>query len=345
MALIGTIEPFKGNPEEFESYLERIEHLFKVNVVLEDMKVSMFITLAGSSVYQTLKNLAAPRKPVELTYPEVTSLLSKHYAPPVSEIYERFIFNKCVQKSDQSIAEYIVELQECILLGCKVVIPQGTNITQTIEKLKLCFSVIGLPDMIVSDNGPPFNSADFAKFCQMNGISLLKSPPYHPQSNGSAERHVQIVKSALREEVLVGNLGPYVKEKWQKGVILKIISAVTYLVKSNDKIVYKHVNSLRKCSLRNENQPGPPTIGVPITNVDPMTEVTKINSENVPAAEKAEKEVPAAEKAEKESVKVNDTVSKVPKCSASPRILTNDTSETTVRRSTRIRKPPQKLDL
>ncbi|KAK9727715.1 hypothetical protein QE152_g19025 [Popillia japonica] len=112
MALIGTIEPFKGNPEEFESYLERIEHLFKVNVVLEDMKVSMFITLAGSSVYQTLKNLAAPRKPVELTYPEVTSLLSKHYAPPVSEIYERFIFNKCVQKSDQSIAEYIVELPQ-----------------------------------------------------------------------------------------------------------------------------------------------------------------------------------------------------------------------------------------
>ncbi|KAK9704376.1 hypothetical protein QE152_g28347 [Popillia japonica] len=61
-----------------------------------------------------------------------------------------------------------------------------------------------------------------------------------------------------------------------------------------DPMTYKHVNSLRKCSL---NQPGPPTIGVPITNVDPMTEVTKINSENVPAAEKAEKE----------SVKVNDT--------------------------------------
>ncbi|KAK9702586.1 hypothetical protein QE152_g29850 [Popillia japonica] len=86
---------------------------------------------------------------------------------------------------------------------------KGTNITQTIEKLKLCFSVIGLPDMIVSDNGPPFNSADFAKlfadfakFCQMNGISLLKSPPYHPQSNGSAERHVQIVKSALRKFLL-----------------------------------------------------------------------------------------------------------------------------------------------
>ncbi|KAK9702585.1 hypothetical protein QE152_g29851 [Popillia japonica] len=120
MALIGTIEPFKGNSEEFESYLERIEHLFKVNVVLEDMKVnvvledmkvSMFITLTGSSVYQTLKNLAAPRKPVELTYEEVTSLLSKHYARSVSEIYERFIFNKCVQKSDQSIAEYFVELR------------------------------------------------------------------------------------------------------------------------------------------------------------------------------------------------------------------------------------------
>ncbi|KAK9702576.1 hypothetical protein QE152_g29849 [Popillia japonica] len=114
-----------------------------------------------------------------------------------------------------------------------------------------------------------------------------------------------------------------------------MISAVTYLVKSNDKIVYKHVNSLRKFSLRNENQLEPPTVGFAITNVDPMTEVTKITSENIPAAEKAEKEI----------VKVNDTVNELPKCSASPRILTNDTSETTVRRSTRSRKPPQKLDL
>lgn len=56
--------------------------------------------------------------------------------------------------------------------------------------------------MIVSDNGPPFNSIEFVTFCKANGISTLKSPPYHPQSNGLAERQVQNVKSALNKFLL-----------------------------------------------------------------------------------------------------------------------------------------------
>ncbi|KAK9681357.1 hypothetical protein QE152_g38369 [Popillia japonica] len=85
MTLIGTIELFKGNPKEFDSHLERIEHLFKVKVVLEYMKISMFITMDGANVYQTLKNLAATWKPVKPTYEEIMSMLLKHYTPPVSE--------------------------------------------------------------------------------------------------------------------------------------------------------------------------------------------------------------------------------------------------------------------
>ncbi|VEN46957.1 unnamed protein product, partial [Callosobruchus maculatus] len=112
MALIGNIEPFSGVAEEFEVYLERMEHLFRVNCVEDPLRVSMFVTLAGSKVYQTLKNLVAPTKPSDLPYDQITGLLRKHYSPPVSEIYERFIFNKCNQKPDQSIADYIVELRK-----------------------------------------------------------------------------------------------------------------------------------------------------------------------------------------------------------------------------------------
>lgn len=64
-------------------------------------------------------------------------------------------------------------------------------------KLKEIFSVIGLPAELVSDNGSPFNSTDFNKFCVANGIKVIKSPPYHPQSNGIAERGVQTVKKGL----------------------------------------------------------------------------------------------------------------------------------------------------
>lgn len=112
MSLIGSIEHFQENQEEFQSYLERLEHLFKVNAVENDMKVSMFITLAGAQVYSTLKNLVAPRQPDSLTYEQVKSTLKNHYAPAVSVIGERFRFNKCMQKPNQSISNYIVEIKK-----------------------------------------------------------------------------------------------------------------------------------------------------------------------------------------------------------------------------------------
>lgn len=62
-----------------------------------------------------------------------------------------------------------------------------TNAKETVLKLKEIFSGIGIPVELVSDNGSPFNSAEFVKFCQANGIRPVKSPPYHPQSNGLVE--------------------------------------------------------------------------------------------------------------------------------------------------------------
>lgn len=89
-----------------------MEHLFVINEVKEETKVSLFVTLAGSQVYQTLRNLVALKKPNELEYKKVIECLTKHYAPPVSEIYERYVFNTCVQKPDQSVAKYMIELRK-----------------------------------------------------------------------------------------------------------------------------------------------------------------------------------------------------------------------------------------
>ena len=59
------------------------------------------------------------------------------------------------------------------------------------------FSIEGYPDEIVSDNGPPFQSKEFAKFLSSLGIKHTTSSPGYPRSNGFIERHIQTVKNML----------------------------------------------------------------------------------------------------------------------------------------------------
>ncbi len=66
-----------------------------------------------------------------------------------------------------------------------------------INTLRLLFATHGLPDVIVSDNGAAFTSTEFQGFADRNGIRHVTTAPYHPSSNGQAERMVQTTKEAL----------------------------------------------------------------------------------------------------------------------------------------------------
>ena len=65
------------------------------------------------------------------------------------------------------------------------------------DRLIDLFSIEGYPDEIVSDNGPPFQSKEFAKFLSGLGIKHTTSSPGYPHSNGFIERHTQMVKNML----------------------------------------------------------------------------------------------------------------------------------------------------
>ena len=73
----------------------------------------------------------------------------------------------------------------------------STNAASTIRVLRNIFATHGLPVQLVSDNGPPFSSAEFEAFMKQNGIHHFRTPPFHPSSNGASEKAVQMVKKAL----------------------------------------------------------------------------------------------------------------------------------------------------
>lgn len=68
----------------------------------------------------------------------------------------------------------------------------------TIEICREIFSRFGIPSILVSDNGSSFVLYVFQNFLKQNGIKHIKIAPYHPTSNGLAERFVQTLKQALR---------------------------------------------------------------------------------------------------------------------------------------------------
>uniref|UniRef100_A0A915DT16 RNA-directed DNA polymerase n=1 Tax=Ditylenchus dipsaci TaxID=166011 RepID=A0A915DT16_9BILA len=69
----------------------------------------------------------------------------------------------------------------------------------TIECLQKVFDRFGYPEVMVSDNGTQFTSDLFRQFCSKYGINHVRSPPYHPQSNGQAERFVDTFKRYMQK--------------------------------------------------------------------------------------------------------------------------------------------------
>lgn len=82
----------------------------------------------------------------------------------------------------------------------EVVTLSSTPTSQTITMLRDLFaSTVPVPEQLVSDNGPQFTSEEFQIFLKRNRISHITSAPWHPATNGQAERFVQSLKQALRD--------------------------------------------------------------------------------------------------------------------------------------------------
>ncbi|XP_013931706.1 PREDICTED: uncharacterized protein K02A2.6-like [Thamnophis sirtalis] len=79
----------------------------------------------------------------------------------------------------------------------ELVLMRSTTAESTVRALRRLFATHGLPDTVVSDNGPQFTSTVFQSYLAAQGIRHVPVAPYHLASNGRAERVIRSAKEAL----------------------------------------------------------------------------------------------------------------------------------------------------
>jgi len=77
-----------------------------------------------------------------------------------------------------------------------------------IRKIKATMARYGIPETVVTDNGPPFNGHEFKEFAKKYEFLHVTSSPYYPRSNGKAENAVKTAKRLLKKAA-ESNSDPY----------------------------------------------------------------------------------------------------------------------------------------
>ena len=67
------------------------------------------------------------------------------------------------------------------------------------DHCKQIFSEYGWPETLISDNGPCYAIKTFKKLMTEYNVNHITSSPHYPQSNGLAEKYIQIVKNLFHK--------------------------------------------------------------------------------------------------------------------------------------------------
>jgi len=94
--------------------------------------------------------------------------------------------------------KYLLVMVDAFTKWPEVHVVNTINSSETIRRLRRTFSQMGVPETIVSDNGPSFVSKEIEEWFVGIGCKHLRTPPYHPRSNGLAERFIRTLKDHIR---------------------------------------------------------------------------------------------------------------------------------------------------
>ena len=66
-----------------------------------------------------------------------------------------------------------------------------------LPKLEVLFSFVGIPKVLKTDNGPPFNGHKFSELGNFFNFKHRKITPLHPAANGQAEKFMPNLSTVI----------------------------------------------------------------------------------------------------------------------------------------------------
>ena len=123
-------------------------------------------------------------------YPELDSTQPKHN--------RNFLAQSALSSTGRNTLIYGSETEDLIVLSTDSMLARlSTRLRGSLTNLKdVRHQKIG------RDNATTFLSEEFQAWCRQRGITHLTGAPYHPATNGAAERLVQSFKESLRKSTL-----------------------------------------------------------------------------------------------------------------------------------------------
>lgn len=103
-----------------------------------------------------------------------------------------------------STGEYLLVVIDRYSRFPEVEIVRSTKASTVIPKLDKIFAMHGIPTVIKSDNGPPYNSQEYGTYLEALCIRPEFSTPYWPQGNAEAEWSLQPLGKAPKTAQIQG---------------------------------------------------------------------------------------------------------------------------------------------
>lgn len=137
-----------------------------------------------------------------------TGTLKQRDEPPAPMRRTQFPDGPWEYSTDDPIPIKILMLQDYYSKYVKASIVNSTGTKEATDFLERAFEEDGIPNKIISDNGPPFQGKDFAAWCKARKIKVTKSTPELPRSNGMVGRFMLSVTRSLTALKLDEGLRP-----------------------------------------------------------------------------------------------------------------------------------------